>query len=89
MERLKLALEEWLPQEFPGARVEIDPLRRGFKISGIVVWQGFDGLEPIERYNLLWRGIRSRFNQDDELRITMIIPLSPAEYAVHREPQLA
>lgn len=88
MERLKLALEEWLPQDFPGAKVEIDPLRRGYKISGIIVWQGFDGLEPLDRYNLLWQTIRIHFSQEDQLRITMVIPLTPAEYAVHCEPQL-
>ena len=88
MERLKAVLEDWLPQQLLGARVEIDPLRRGYKISGIVIWQGFDGLEPIDRYTLLWKHLRAHLNRKDQARISMIITLTPAEYAVLREPQL-
>ena len=88
MEHLKSALEEWLPQQLPGARVEIDPLRRGFKISGIVIWQGFDGLEPIDRQQILWAKLRAHFSREDQLRIAILITFTPAEYAVHREPQL-
>ncbi len=88
MERIKTALEKWLPQDLPGARVEIDPLRRGFKISGIVVWQGFDGLEPIDRQHTLWNKLRAHLSPEDQLRVTILISLTPAEYAVFREPQL-
>lgn len=89
MERLKLALEELLPQLLPGARVEIDPLRRGFKLSGIIVWSGFENLEPIDRQHILWGKLKTHFSREDQLRITMLITLTPAEYAVHREPQMA
>ena len=88
MERIKNALEKWLPQDLPGAQVEIDPLRRGFKISGIVVWPGFDGLEPIDRQHILWDKLRARFSPEDQLRITILISLTPAEYAVFRDPEL-
>jgi acid stress-induced BolA-like protein IbaG/YrbA len=88
MERLKSALEKWLPQDLPGMQVEIDPLRRGFKISGIVVWQSFEGLEPIDRQQILWEKLRARLSREDQLRIAILITFTPAEYAVHREPQL-
>ena len=89
MERIKSELEQWLPDQLPGARVEVDPLRRGYKISGIVIWQGFDGLEPIDRYALLRKHLHSHFSPEEQGRISMIITLTPAEYAVYREPQLA
>ena len=88
MEQLKSALEEWLPQQLPGAEVEIDPLRRGFKISGIVIWQGFDGLEPIDRQSIMWKKLRAYFSREDQLRIAILITFTPVEYAVHCEPQL-
>jgi acid stress-induced BolA-like protein IbaG/YrbA len=88
MEYLKSELEDWLPQQMPGAQVEIDPLRRGFKLSGIVVWQGFDGLEPIDRQSIMWKQLRAHFSREDQLRIAILITFTPAEYAVHREPQL-
>lgn len=89
MERLKSALETWLPDQLPGLRLDFNPLRRGSKLSGVVVWQGFDGLEPIDRQNLLWSKLQTHFSREDQLRISLLITLTPAEYAVYREPQLA
>lgn len=89
MERLKQELELWLPEQFPQAEIVLDPARRGQKIGGILAWDGFAGLEPIDRQGLLWRAIRARFDRDDQLRISILITLTPAEYAVYREPQMA
>ena len=89
MERLKQELEAWLPEQFPGAALSFDPGHRGAKLSGILAWSGFDGLEPIDRQSLLWRVIRMRFDRDDQLRISILITLTPAEYSVYREPQMA
>ncbi len=89
MEHLRQQLEVWLPEQFPQAEVVLDPARRGQKIGGILAWDGFQGLEPIACQNLLWRAIRARFNREDQLSISSIIMLTPAEYAVYREPQMA
>jgi len=89
LERLKKELEEWLLQQFPGAEVSLEPVRRDIKISGILAWKGFDGQEPIDRQLILRRKLREHFRQEDQRRISIIITLSPAEYAAHREPQLA
>ena len=89
MERLKQEFEQWLPEQFPGAKLSFDTGDREAKLSGILAWSGFDGLEPIDRQSLLWRAIRAHFNRDDQLRISILITLTPAEYAVYREPQMA
>lgn len=89
MERLKKELEQWLTEQFPGSEVSLELGRPGTKLSGILAWKGFDGLEPIDRQSLLRRTIRSRFSREDELRISIIITLTLAEYAVYREPQMA
>ena len=89
MERLKQQLELWLPEQFPQAEIVLDPARRGQKIGGILAWEGFAGLEPIDRQGLLWRALRAHFNREDQLGISSIITLTPAEYAVYREPQMA
>jgi hypothetical protein len=89
MEHLRQQLELWLPEQFPQAEVVLDPARRGQKIGGILAWEGFAGLEPIDRQGLLWRAIRAHFNREDQLGISSIITLTPAEYAVYREPQMA
>ena len=89
MERLRQQLELWLPGQFPQAEIVLDPARRGQKIGGILAWDGFAGLEPIDRQGLLWRAIRTRFHREDQLGISSIITLTPAEYTVYREPQMA
>ena len=78
-----------MPHQFPGAQVSFDAGRQGAKLSGILAWTGFDGLEPIDRQGVLWRAIRTHFNREDQLGISSIITLTPAEYAVYREPQMA
>ena len=89
MDRLRQQLEQWLPEQFPQAEIRLDAARRGQKIGGILAWDGFAGLEPIDRHGLLWRALRARFDRDDQLGISSIITLTPAEYAVYREPQIA
>lgn len=89
MDRLRQQLEQWLPEQFPQAEIRLDLARRGQKIGGILAWDGFAGLEPIDRQGLLWRALRARFDRDDQLGISSIITLTPAEYAVYREPQIA
>ncbi len=89
MERLRRELETFLREQYPGGQIDLEPVRPRTKLSGIIAWTGFDGLEPIDRQSLLWRTIRARFNRDDQLRISGLIALTPAEYAVYREPQMA
>ena len=89
MERLKKKLEDWLPKQFPGAEVALELGRPGTKLGGILAWKGFEGLEPIDRQRILRQKIKEHFKQEDQIRISLIVTLSPAEYAVYREPQLA
>ena len=89
MGRLRQQMEQWLPEQFPHAEIRLDAARRGQKIGGILAWNGFAGLEPIDRQGLLWRALQARFGREDQLGISSIITLTPAEYAVYREPQMA
>lgn len=88
MERLRRQLKEWLPVQFPGMEVALNPKRAGVKISGIVAWKGFEGMEPIDRQSLLRHALRDEFSQEEYLRVSLLVALTPAEHAVHREPQL-
>ena len=53
MDRLRQQLEQWLPEQFPHAEIRLDAARRGQKIGSILAWNGFAGLEPIDRQGLL------------------------------------
>ncbi len=89
MERLRRELEAFLREQYPDGQIDLEPVRPRTKLSGIIAWAGFDGLEPIDRQMMLWRAIRSRFDREDQLRISGLIALTPAEYAASREPQMA
>lgn len=93
MERLRTELrgelESLLKEKFPDAQVLLEPIRPATKLSGIVVWNGFAKLDSFDRQSLLWRTIRARFDRDDQIMISGLIALTPAEYAAHREPQIA
>lgn len=89
MKRLKCELEEWLPERFPGSEVSLELGPPGTGLSGILAWRGFKRLEPFERQRLLRHAIATRFSHEDQLGISIIITLTPAEYSVYREPQMA
>lgn len=89
MERLKQRLEETLRMQFPGSDIALETHRRAARISGIIAWDGFQGLEPIDRASRLWSVLREGFSREDQLRLSAIIPLSPAEYAVYKHEQAA
>lgn len=57
------------------------------RISGVLAWSGFDGLEPIDRIRRLSEMIQAHFSSENRSRITLIVPFSPAEYAVYRREQ--
>jgi len=50
------------------------------KVGGFLIWDGFSGLEQIERQNRLWGVLRERLSRDDQLRITAILTATPAEW---------
>ena len=89
MEHLKHELERWLCEQFPHADVllQFSPLAQN--VGGYLVWEGFVNKEPSDRQHLLSMAIRARFSRDDQRFISLIVTLTPNEYAVMREPQMA
>jgi acid stress-induced BolA-like protein IbaG/YrbA len=89
MERLMQDLEQWLHEQFPKSDVVLDISVLGGNFGGYLVWGGFRGKEPIDRQRQLSRALRDHFSQDEQRLISLIVTLTPAEYAVHCEPQMA
>ena len=82
-------MKKWLIVQFPKMKVSLEPRRSGYKLSGVLAWRGFKGMEPIDRQSLLRHALQAEFSREDYSRISLLITLTPAEYAVYREPQLA
>ena len=89
MKRLRKELNKWLTRQFPGIEVSLEPKRTGHKLSGIVAWKGFKRMEPIDRQSLLRNALKAEFGQKGNRRISLLIILTPAEYAKYRKPKSA
>jgi len=75
---LRQKIRRVLKQEFPKADITID--RPGSKVTGLIVWQGFDGLEQIDRQSHLWKILRSRLSPDEQFKIAAILTMAPVEW---------
>ena len=73
-----------LHTEFANSRDELEP-RPPRKVGGFLIWEGFSGLEQIERQRKVWEVLRERLNQEDQRRITAILTATPAEWAAMTE----
>ena len=72
-------VSQLLVRSFPDARISIDEAKPSKKLSGIVVWPGFDGLEQVDRQSRLWKVLRSKLSPEEQLKITAILTMTPAE----------
>lgn len=89
MEKLKQGMETVLREQFPGCEAALKVSPYTGKVGGILAWSGFAGLEPIDRLRKLSETIRARFSREDQSHVSLIVTLSPAEYAVYQREQAA
>lgn len=71
-------LRQVLRTEFAGSQDELEP-RASRKVGGFLVWDGFSGLEQIERQHRVWNVLKSRLNLEDQRRITAVLTLRRAQ----------
>lgn len=74
-ERVKILLGE----RFPGATANVDSTPYSEKLSGYLIWSGFDGEEQIERQNQVISWLRQRLGAEAKL-ISVILTYSTNEY---------
>jgi hypothetical protein len=73
-------LRSLLQAEFINSRNELETVRPS-KVGGFLIWDGFDGLDPLERQNRMWKVLREGLEREDQLKITAIFALTPAEWS--------
>ncbi len=77
--RIRQALTDGLAQARIGASVETEPVRNTNLQRVMVTANEFRELNPSERQDLVWRIIGQTFSPDEQLRISMILTLTPDE----------
>jgi acid stress-induced BolA-like protein IbaG/YrbA len=80
MEKFIQKLTALLLGKFKDAEIELEVLDGG-RITGFVVWDGFEGKEQIKRQGVLWRELRASLTAREVLRIAGIFTLTSLEMA--------
>ncbi len=75
VKRVKKSLEE----RFPGAAIKVDSSPYSEKVSGYLVWDGFDGMEQIDRQERVIEWLDQRLGAEAKL-ISVILTYSTNEY---------
>jgi hypothetical protein len=77
--RLVDVIQEGLRSVGIDASISVEPIR-GTRLHRVhVTSSAFDQLRPSERQDLLWRIVSQSFTPAEQLRISMILTLSPRE----------
>jgi hypothetical protein len=63
------------------AKVQSEPVPQTKLFRVNVIAPAFESLRPSERQDLVWRIVSQHFDSEDQLRISMILTLTPNELA--------
>jgi acid stress-induced BolA-like protein IbaG/YrbA len=80
MDKFIRKLTGLLRRKFRDAEIELEVLDGG-RISGFVIWDGFEGKEQIKRQGVLWRELQASLTSKEVLRIAGIFTLTSLEMA--------
>jgi hypothetical protein len=85
MDRLISKIKRTLKDGFKGCEVELPPPEEGEKLSGFLIWRGFDDDDQVRRQERLWKVLEKVLNKAERQRISVIFTTTPAEMSVMRE----
>lgn len=62
------------------AQVRSEPIPHTKMHRFFVFAKGFENLRPSERQDLVWRAVNREIPRDDQLRISMVLTMTPEEF---------
>jgi hypothetical protein len=83
MEKLVKKVDTVLRRKFDGATTELEMI--GDKVHGLLLWEGFDGADQLDRQRRLWKILEGNFGETARTKISAIFTLTPDEIALIRE----
>jgi len=83
MEKFIQKLTTLLRRKFKNADIELEVMDGG-RITGFLIWDGFQGKEQMKRQRVLWRELRASLTSKDVLRIAAIFTFTSDEMAAVR-----
>ena len=82
MEPLIRKIKPILESEFAGATVQLEPASPEGRVTGLLVWSGFEGIKQIRRQGRLWKVLKKKLSPQEQLQVTGILTVTPEEMAV-------
>jgi acid stress-induced BolA-like protein IbaG/YrbA len=86
-QRLKQHLTDDLHKSGLEVEVEVEPVPSTDLHRVTIISSQMQKLGPMERQDLVWRIIGHHFGRDEQLRISMVLTLSPEELGEEEEQQ--
>lgn len=80
MDPLVEEIEGIFRRELPGSEPALETLAPSTKVSGYLVWDGFDGKEQTERQSSVRRVMRQYLAPEDLVRVSLVLTLTPHEW---------
>ena len=84
MEKLLRKLKRVLREAFPGMTLEVEETVPGHKVGGFFVWEGFHGVEQLDRQHMLRDVLAEKLTVEERRAVNVILTLTPDEMAVAR-----
>lgn len=84
MEVLAAKVRELLETQFVGSQVDLE-WESGTHIGGEIIWDGFDGMDMLDRQTHLWSVLREHLSEEEQHTFTLIYTFTPAEELVMAE----
>ncbi len=75
-----------LSRRFHGAQVEADRFNGAERISGHIVWEGFNDLDQVDRQRQIYQVLRQELGPE-ATQISIILAYSPEEWAAMHEDE--
>jgi hypothetical protein len=81
MANLTLAkkLRHLLLKKFRGAKLELRRSGEDRRLEGFLIWQGFDGLDQIDRQEKLWTVLNEVLTPEERRQLLIVFTMIPEE----------
>ncbi len=86
LNELGAKLKSILQAEFPSAQeIQIEPASDGERVKGIIIVEGFAGIDDADRQDQLWDILEAKLSQTEQRRVLSLIAYTPEEYRDFKE----
>ena len=72
-------LTDVLQQLFPGSTPELEQFQPLTKVGGFLIWDGFEGVEQLDRQRQVHAALRQTLSQVELQQVTTILTATPEE----------